>query len=50
MVGYRPAQPPAFDVDNTLHVLDIKRLSLTYRQTVNGKNETFAVCPPLSVQ
>ena len=31
-------------------VLIIERLSMTLRQTANGKNETFADCPQLSVQ
>ena len=28
----------------------IDRLSMTFRQTTNGKNETFAICLQLSVQ
>ena len=37
-------------IDYSLFLTLIERLSITLRQTANGKNETFAVCLQLSVQ
>ena len=38
------------EVSQTYLLLLLERLSMTLRQTANGKNETFADCFQLSVQ